>query len=441
MLSCEENELITRTGPGTPMGDVMRRYWMPILLEREIAEPDGEPVRVQVLGERLVAFRDTDGRIGLLDEFCPHRRVSLWLGRNEDCGLRCVYHGWKFDVGGRCIDQLNEPGENNFADKVRIKHYPTLEMGGIVWAFLGPPERMPPPPCFEFTQSPPTHRHVSKVIEECNWLQALEGGIDTSHAPILHRALKPSSSRPGIDPRSPFVRGGPPVLEVDLTEYGYRYAGVRKMPEGGRYVRAYHYVMPFTQLRPASLLGMNVPESRRDFGPGHFWVPMDDHTCMVWNFMYCGNAGDGLTEDERREYGNGNGPDHVDQETFRAKRNARNNWGIDRQVQKTETYSGIEGVNTQDRAVQESMGPIVDRSEEYLGPADKAIIAMRRLLLQAVRTVQAGGSPPATDTSYYTLRAVERIMAEDEPWRDVMLPLMYPASAPTGRELVGSGVR
>jgi hypothetical protein len=288
---------------------------------------------------------------------------------------------------------------------------------------------------------PDSHRQVSKVIEECNWLQALEGGIDTSHAPILHRALTATSSRPGIDPRSPFVRGGPPRLEVDMTEYGYRYAGVRKMPEGGRYVRAYHYVMPFTQLRPASLFGASLAVDARDSGPGHFWVPMDDHTCMVWNFQYRFETDEPFTDEDRREYGNGNGPDHVDQETFRARRNLRNNWGIDRQIQKTETYSGIEGVNTQDRAVQESMGPIVDRSQEFLGPADKAIIAMRRLLLQAVKTVQAGGSPPAVDTSYYTLRAIERIIPDGEEWRDSMLPFMYPAvSAETPqRQLVEIG--
>jgi phenylpropionate dioxygenase-like ring-hydroxylating dioxygenase large terminal subunit len=437
MLSWEENELITRAGPGTPMGEVMRRYWMPILLDREINEPDGEPVRVQVLGERLVAFRDTNGKIGLLEEFCPHRRVSLWLGRNEECGLRCAYHGWKFDVDGNCVDQMNEPGENGFAEKVRIRHYPTLAMGGIIWTYMGAPEKQPPPPCFEFTQVAASHRHISKVIEECNWLQALEGGIDTSHAPILHRALQASSTRPGIDPRSPFVRGGPPTLEVDMTAYGYRYAGVRKMPEGGKYIRAYHYIMPFTQLRPASLFGQALSTTTRDSGPGHFWVPMDDQTCMVWNFMYRFENEEPLTDDARREYGNGNGPDHVDQTTFRAIRNMRNNWGMDRQVQKTETWSGIEGVNTQDRAVQESMGPVVDRSQEYLGPADKAIITMRRLLLEATRTVQAGGAPPATDESYYGIRAIERIVDDGAEWRDEMLPLMYtPKSEPT-RQLVG----
>src|SRR5215468_9926424 len=390
MLTHEENMLVTRTGPGTPMGEAMRRYWIPALLSTELPEPDCPPVRVQLLGEKLVAFRDTQGKIGLLDEFCPHRLVSLWLGRNEESGLRCVYHGWKFDVHGACVDQMNEPVECSFAHKIRTTAYPTVELGGIIWAYMGPQAKMPPAPHFEWTHMPESHRHVSKVVEECNWLQALEGGIDTSHAPILHRALTASANRPGIDPRSPFVRGSAPMLEVDPTEYGYRYAGVRKLPEGGRYVRAYHYVMPFTQLRPASLFGSVLIDSPSDAGPGHFWVPMDDHTCMVWNFMY--SLDEPLTDEQRREYGNGNGPDHVNQSTFQSIRNARNNWGIDRSVQKTETFSGIEGVNTQDRAVQESMGPIVDRSREYLGPADKAVIQARRLLLQAIKTVETGGT-------------------------------------------------
>jgi phthalate 4,5-dioxygenase oxygenase subunit len=432
MLSAEDNKLITQVGPGTLMGNLFRRYWLPAMLSEELPEPDCAPVRLRLLGEDLLAFRMTSGQVAVVDRWCPHRNANLYWGRNEEEGIRCVYHGWKFDVDGNCVDQMNEPGETNFADKVHIKHYPTLELGGIVWAYLGPAEKTPPPPAFEFTQVPASHRHVSKVIEECNWLQALEGGIDTSHAPILHRALTASASRPGIDPRSPFVRGGAPMLEVDLTEYGYRYAGVRKLPEGGRYVRAYHYIMPFTQLRPASLFGAMNLQSPSDAGPGHFWVPMDDDTCMVWNFQYSLDAA--LTEEQRREYGNGNGPDHVDQTTFRSIRNMRNNWGIDRQIQKTETFSGIEGVNTQDRAVQESMGSVVDRSQEYLGPADKAIIAMRRLLLQAIKTVQAGGDPPAADTSYYRLRAVERIVPEGTEWRDTMLAAMYQTSE-TEREL------
>ncbi len=251
MLSREENELITRVGPGTPMGNAMRRYWIPACLSREIAEPDGAPVRVRLLGEDLVAFRDTEGRIGLVDEFCPHRRVSLYFGRNEECGLRCVYHGWKFDVDGACVDQLNEPAEYEFKHKVRLDAYPTCELGGIVWAYLGPADKMPPLPKFAWTQVPEARRHVTKVIEECNWLQALEGGIDTSHAPILHRLLTDSSKRGGIKPSNPFVRGKAPKLVVDVTDYGYLYAGIRPLGDARCHIRTYHFIMPFHQIRPS----------------------------------------------------------------------------------------------------------------------------------------------------------------------------------------------
>jgi phenylpropionate dioxygenase-like ring-hydroxylating dioxygenase large terminal subunit len=427
MLTREENELVTRTGPGTPMGEVMRRYWIPALLSWELPEPDCPPVRVQLLGERLVAFRDTQGRIGLLDEFCPHRRVSLWLGRNEESGLRCIYHGWKFDVEGRCVDQMNEPEECSFAHKVRTTAYPTVELGGIIWAYMGPRHKMPPLPQFEWTQVPESHRHVSKVIEECNWLQALEGGIDTSHAPILHRTITPHTDKAGIPFLGPFVRGKAPILEVDVTDYGYRYAGIRALEGGETYVRTYHYVMPFTQIRPQQFRYQG--SGPRPKIAGHFWVPMDDETCMVWNWMY--SFGDEpLTEEDRLERGSGNGPEHVDQKTFRGYGNRRNDWLIDRRVQKTETFSGIDGINAQDRAVQESMGPIVDRSKEYLGPADRAIIVARQLLLKAIKTVQNGGDPPGLGTSYYRARAVEKILPPGVAWRDALLPEMYPGAEP-----------
>src|SRR5713101_10219413 len=420
MLSREENELITRTGPGTAMGEVLRRYWMPILLDRELAEPDGEPVKVQVLGERLVAFRDTQGKIGLVDEFCPHRRVSLWLGRNEECGLRCVYHGWKFDVDCNCIDQMNEPGENSFAEKVHIKHYPTLEMGGIVWTYMGPPEKQPPPPSFEFTRAEPSHRHVSKVIEECNWLQALEGGIDTSHAPILHRLITTNSKRAGISPANPFVRGKAPALVVDLTDWGYQYAGIRPLDKADMHIRTYHFVMPFHQIRPYQTSN-GFPAVA-----GHIWVPMDDGNTMVYNWHHS-TTEEPLNDDDRAERRSGNGPDHVDQTTFRSKANRQNNYLLDRRVQKTESFTGIDGINTQDRGIQESMGRVVDRSKEHLGPADKAIIQARRLLLGAIKTVQEGGTPRGISPSYYPLRASEGVLPRDADWREVLTPEMATA--------------
>ncbi|MDQ3830046.1 MAG: hypothetical protein M3361_12220, partial [Candidatus Tectomicrobia bacterium] len=292
---------------------------------------------------------------------------------------------------------------------------------------MGPREKMPPPPQFEWTQVPESHRHVSKVIEECNWLQALEGGIDTSHAPILHRTISPTTNKAGIPVSGPFVRGKAPTLEVDVTDYGYRYVGIRPLEDNETYVRSYHYIMPFTQIRPQQFRYRD--QGIRPNAAGHFWVPMDDNNCMVWNWMY--SFGDApLTEEDRLERGNGNGPDHVDQRTFRSKVNRRNGWLVDRQVQKTETFTGIEGINAQDRAVQESMGAIVDRSKEYLGPADRAIIVTRRLLLQAIQTVRDGGDPPGVDTSYYQARAVERILPKGVQWREALLPEMYPGAEP-----------
>jgi len=417
MLSREDNELLTRITSGTPMGDTMRRYWIPALMGSELAEPDGAPVRVRLLGEDLVAFRDTQGRVGLLDEYCPHRRASLFFGRNEQCGLRCAYHGWKYDVEGRCVDMMNEPEELHFKDKIHITTYPTVEMGGIIWTYMGPKEHTPPPPKFAWTQAPATHRNVTKVIQECNWLQALEGGIDTSHAPIMHRLITHNTTRPGLKLSNPFVRGKAPHLVVDITDYGYQYAGLRPLDEADMHIRTYHFVMPFHQIRPSQ------SDAGQPMVAGHIWVPMDDENTMVYNWMYC-LTDTPMTDQERLEVRAGNGPMDVDQTTFRSRKNRANNYLIDRQVQKTETFTGIDGINIQDRAIQESMGRICDRTREHLGPADKAIIQARRLLLGAVKTVQAGGTPAGVAPSYYPLRASEGVIPRDADWRELLTPEM-----------------
>ena len=415
MLSREDNAIVTRIGPDTPMGKTLRRYWVPALLSSEIAEPDGPPVRVRLLNEDLVAFRDSQGRIGLLDEYCPHRRVSLFFGRNEECGLRCIYHGWKFNTEGQCLEMMNEPAEHDFSHKIRAVAYPTCELGGIVWAYLGPRNEQPAAPKFGWTQAPETHRHVTKVIQECNWLQALEGGIDTSHAPILHRLISETSTRGGFKPSNPFVRGKPPKLVVDLTDYGYRYAGVRPLGDDEIHVRVYHFIMPFHQIRPSRTSAGGPVDA------GHIWVPMDDGTTMVYNWNHSLGT-EPLNEEDRLEAHLGNGPLHVDQATFRSKANRANNYLLDRDVQRTESFSGIDGINAQDRALQESMGTIVDRSKEHLGPADKAIIEARKLLRAAVATVAAGHAPSGTGPGYYHLRAGEGVLPRNADWRRDLAP-------------------
>ena len=422
MLTAEQNERLTRTGPGTPMGEAMRRYWIPALLSIELPEPDCPPVRVRLLGEDLVAFRDTSGRIGILAEFCPHRRASLWLGRNEENGLRCVYHGWKFDVSGQCVDQMNEPGQFDFSHKVRANSYPVEEMGGLVWTYMGPPESKPPLPNFEWTRAPEAQRTLTKVVQECNWLQALEGGVDTSHAPIMHRRLREGVTLPGTPFTSAFVQGSAPLLELDETDYGYRYFGVRQLGEDRRYVRGYHFIMPFTQLRPP---GLGLTEVH-----GHHWVPIDDESVMVYNWYYA--YGDEPLAEEARDpqvSGNSFTTDIDISDGFRSYRNKSNDWMIDRQIQKTDTFTGIYGINTQDRAVQESMGAIVDREQEHLGQADRAIIVTRRMLQQAIDVVKDGGQPAGVAPTYYDLRAAECTIGAGEDWRAALMPLMYPTGS------------
>ena len=419
MLTKEDNDLLTRTGPATPMGRVMRRYWMPALLSSELSEPDCAPVRVSLLGEKLVAFRDTAGKVGMVDEFCAHRRASLFLGRNEEGGLRCVYHGWKYDVGGNCLETPTEPTGSNFKDKIHLKAYPTAEMGGMIWAYMGPREKIPPPPKFEWTQVPDSHRHLSKMWQECNWLQALEGGIDTAHAAFLHRALTPNTTRPGL--KGYWEKSQTPTLEVDLTDYGYIYAAIRPLNQEEIYVRTYHYVMPFHQFFPSQIgHAGTAAKFKKPMVRGHIFVPMDDANCMVYNWTYTFGENT-LTMEEQKELDHHIGSSSTERMgDYRKTRNRKNDWLIDRRVQKTETYTGIEGINTQDHAIQESMGAIVDRTEEHLGSTDKAIVAARLLLLQAAKAVEREVDPPGLGSSYYRLRAIEKVLPHDAQWRAAM---------------------
>jgi phenylpropionate dioxygenase-like ring-hydroxylating dioxygenase large terminal subunit len=418
MLSREENERVTRVGPGTPMGALMRRYWLPALLVDELPEPDCPPVRVKLLGEHLVAFRDSQSRIGLLAEHCPHRLASLFLGRNEQDGLRCVFHGWKFDVAGRCVEMPTEPADSRFKEKVRQPAYPTVEVGGVIWAYLGPPEARPDPPAMEWLHASPTHRFVSKTHEYCNYLQAIEGGIDTAHSSYLHNN--------NLADRAGFRQlDTAPRLEVERTDYGFRYAGIRDVGDEGNYVRIYQFVLPFHQFRAHLLAGRRgsgraaIPQVR-----GHMWVPMDDEQTMVFNWTHSVEADKPFTPAFLAEYeaGAGRGPEG---ETTVRHRTRANDWLIDREIQRTRTYTGIAGVNTQDLAVQESMGPIVDRTREHLGSTDRAIITLRRILLDAITTVEQGGTPPGADPSTYgDVRAADVILPKDARWQDAARELI-----------------
>jgi phenylpropionate dioxygenase-like ring-hydroxylating dioxygenase large terminal subunit len=403
MLSKADNERLTRVGLGTPMGNVFRRYWLPALLSSELAKPDGAPLRLRLLGEDLVAFRDTDGNVGLVDAYCPHRRAPMFLGRNEKCGLRCVYHGWKFASDGRCLEMPTEPKDSTYKDRVRIKSYRVWEGAGMVWAYMGPQTDAPPPPDMELTRAPETHRFVSRTVQDCNYLQALEGGLDSSHATILHNITLGDMSWLDDYERTT------PKLDVQLTDYGFQYSGIRKQ-NGRHWVRVYQYIMPATQIRGriAPVRGETAPP-KIPLISGHYWVPIDDVTVSVINFSYSADPNIPLQREfalaSESDYGRG--PDDLLPD-LRLKKNLGNQYLIDRELQRTRSFTGIEGINTQDVAVQEGMGPIADRSEEHLGSTDRAIVMMRRLLLEATRTVEAGRTPRGADSgSYRAVRAVD----------------------------------
>ncbi len=414
MLTVEENERVTRVGPNTPAGRLFRRYWWPMCLSTELPEKDGAPLRVRLLGEDLIAFRDTEGKVGLIDAYCPHRRAPLFFGRNEECGLRCVYHGWKFDKNGNCVDMPSEPAGTTLQAKVKILAYPTHEKGGVVWCYMGPKDKQPALPDYEWTRAPETHRFVSKTFENCNYLQAMEGGLDTAHSSFAHNNRLGDRSNLRQHDKAPH-------LDVERTDYGYYYVSKRKVDEG-QYVRVYHYVMPAQQMR-ASIIGYEGTRNKPARLDGHIWAPIDDYTTFVYNIMCAPHPEDELKPDavEIRETAAGRGSTNNIPGTFRLKRNQSNDYLIDRQMQKTQNYTGIVGVNTQDFALQEGMGPICDRSKEFLGTSDKAIVAMRRILLEALTVNESGGDPRALNPSTYrNVRAYDRVIPADTQWQTVM---------------------
>jgi phthalate 4,5-dioxygenase oxygenase subunit len=397
MLSQEDNELLTRVGAGTPMGSLMRRYWIPAAYSHQIAEPDCPPVRVRLLGEDLVAFRDTDGRVGLLDQSCPHRTASLFFGRNEECGLRCVYHGWKFDIDGNCVDLPSEPPGSNFQDKIRIKSYPCQERGGIVWTYMGDPAHKPELPDLEWARLPASHRLASRQILQCNWLQGLEGGFDSSHLAFLHG---------GIAEGSITIR--PSSYEIVPTDFGFVVGSQRALDDERNFWTANVMVMPFHKIIASVPVG------------AHMWVPMDDENTMLYCVDFLPHRP--LTDEDVSRETSWNGIHSENAPgTDRAIRNRDNEYLIDRALQASgASYTGIKGLGTQDNGIQESMGPIADRTREHLGVADTAIIAIRRFLLQTLKDHAAGAAPPGLDPASYQVRSSRYTAPKDTPFAESM---------------------
>jgi len=410
MLRKEQNDLLTQTGPGTPMGQLFRSYWMPTLLAEELPENDCPPVRVKLLSERLLAIRDSEGRYGLIDEFCAHRGVSLWFGRNEECGLRCPYHGWKFDVTGQCVEVPSEPEESGFAKKIKLKSYPLVKRGDVLWTYMGPPEKQPPLPEWEFCMVPPEQTFTSKRLQESNWLQAMEGGIDSSHVSFLHRGdLHHDPLFKGARGNQYNLKDSRPVFEV-VESAGGLYIGARRNAENGHYYwRITQWVMPsFTMIAPRGNPSVH----------GHFWIPIDDENCWTWSFDY--HPIRQLTEAERQAMRDGKGI-HVKftPGTYRPLANKDNDYLMDRAAQKAgSTYSGVAGIAMQDASLQESMGPIVDRTKENLVSTDNGIIMARHRLMRAVKAlVDKGETPPGVDLEHQRVRSVAIVLPPDQPFK------------------------
>jgi nitrite reductase/ring-hydroxylating ferredoxin subunit len=364
-----------------------------------------------VLSEDLVAFRDSQGTVGIIDAFCPHRRAGMFYGRNEECGLRCVYHGWKFDVHGTCVDMPSEPHDSTFKDKVTIKSYPTVEYGGCIWVYMGPRDKQPPLPALEWARVPDAQCVVSRWIQECNYMQALEGEIDSAHVSWLHAPLQVENSPFQGRFNDSIIRDGAPKLTVKPTDYGFCY-GARRDADGGEYYwRVTQWLLPTFSLIPAH----GFPRG------GRCWIPIDDTHISVIQYSY--HPERPLTEAEVQRGKNSPEveparyrlPDGAIIDICRDIRNADNDYLIDRDMQRTQNFTGIPVIRTQDTAMTESMGSIVDRSQEHLGTTDVAVIAARRRLLNMARDLAEGIEPvSALQPEIYNVRAVDMVCPEDD---------------------------
>ena len=456
MLSKEDNELLSRVGPGTPMGEMMRQYWIPAGRSDELPAPDCAPLRVKLLGEELIGYRTTSGAVGLMQNSCPHRGASMFFGRNEEEGLRCVYHGWKFDVTGACVDMPSEPAESNFKNKVRAKAYPTYEHGGVIWAYMGPREVPPPLPQIEAFMLAEGPHQVSAIMRPCNWMQGWEGEMDTVHAAFLHfGASKPEDQKPGS---YNFYQANQRHAKFSVieTDFGTSYGAYRPAEEDTYYWRMAHMLFPFYAMIPQGEIGKDAKIGA--------YVPMDDEHTMHWEIFLRPEIVGGPSAEreadvrqavkqaepkddiqdfiEQRQQG-GRQPASAGQGTvgnnlgplpnttgwlgrFNLPQSLANDYMIDREAQKAgKSFTGIPGIRQQDMAVTESMGPIYKRYNEHLGTTDAMIIRTRRKLIAAAKALRDEGViPPGVDNpEVYRQRSGECILPRDQFWWDATKPM------------------
>ena len=406
-MNKEMAETLVRTGPGTAMGELMRRYWVPALQSSEIALPDGPQVRIQLMGEKLLAFRDSSGQVGLIDEFCSHRGVSLFFGRNEEGGIRCAYHGLKFNRLGECIEVPSAP---QACAHMSLKGYPCIERGGIVWAYMGPKDQQPAPPEVEWCTLPDSQVFVSKRLQACNYLQAMEGGIDTAHVSYVHRyEVDTDPMHRGTKALDYIKADGNVVFDIEKTPFGLTLFGRRNGDADSYYWRITQWLFPWYTLIP--------PFGEHALG-GHVWVPIDDHSCWAWSINYRPERD--LTAQERADMQAGKGI-HCEYEpgSWRPTANKDNDYLIDRVAQREKrAYSGVFGFSVQDASLQESMGTIQDLQREKLLPTDRGIMMARRMLHDAAVGLQQGLPPPALDANAQRVRAAGVLLPREQKPQD-----------------------
>ena len=415
MLTATENERITKVGPGTPMGALLARYWHPVLMSEEL-QAGGAPQRVRLLGENYATFRADDGRIGMFDEGCPHRRASLLLARNGDCALTCLFHGWKIDVGGTVLEAPSEGAASaSFARKVKARHFPTHEAGGLIWAFVG--EGAPTQfPLFEFIGLPADHVTILKIPVDCNWVQGAEGLLDSSHVGHLHGSTLDTvylrNDGGAALTKKLFMADRAPHYDVERTDYGLQAAAVRNVGNGERFVRVSEFAMPAWTF---------IPQPDDEDCLMMYQLPVDDAHTLQWYIMYnfdhpIDRTGVGHGFQSMLDY---NG------QTFHDNANEANRWTQSRSSMQAGHLTGFKNILYEDLAVIESMGPIADRTREYLGSADAAITRFRRILLEALRAQVNGVVPVGLDRelSYEHIRARQAVYADTLTWQAAIAPL------------------
>jgi phthalate 4,5-dioxygenase oxygenase subunit len=429
MLSVEDNALLCNVGPRTPMGDLMRLYWIPALRSDELAEPDGRPLRLRLLCENLVAFRSSSGAVGIFANNCPHRGASLYFGRNEEDGLRCVYHGWKFDTAGRCVDTPNEPADSNFKDKVRAAAYPCQERNGVVWTYMGPEATPPSLPQLEANLAPLDRYRVDiqTTMRECNYMQALEGDIDTVHSNFLHDgAVKLEDLEPGTNDYYRRATLAPRFIVAD-TDYGTTYGASTPAEADSTYWRVANFLFPFYTQIPSGILGAQILFRA--------WVPLDERHTMFWVIQaQPRDAGadhpaafrSRMREQQRQVLGGRPGHGYVPNDSgwlgrWRLGAHAGNDYLIDRDAQQQKlSYTGIPTIFLQDQAVTESMGPIYQRQNEHLGTSDSMIIRTRERLIRAAEAYRDGGvmPPGVRDPEVYAVRSGWSVLPNGVDWQE-----------------------